>query len=98
MQFLEERRDEAKALYDKQRNLCVSLLSKTKRNYFSQIDTAVSDRKFWKTVSPLFSEKTFNRESVILKENTETVTDNYKLAETFNMFFINLVQNLDINN
>ena len=44
-----------------------------------------------------FFGESFNRESIILKENNETVTDNYKLAEKFDKLFSNVVQNLDIN-
>ena len=91
--FLQERADEEKALYNKQKDLCLSLLRKTMRNYFRQLNTnTVSDsRTFWKTVSPLFSEKAFHSESIALKENNEIVT-----SETLNKFFNNAVENLGI--
>ena len=91
--FLQERADEEKALYNKQKDLCRSLLRKTMRNYFRQLSTnTVSDsRTFWKTVSPLFSEKAFHSESIALKENNEIVT-----SETLNKFFNNAVKNLGI--
>ena len=91
--FLQERANEEKALYNKQKDLCLSLLRKTMRNYFRQLNTnTVSDsRTFWKTVSPLFSEKAFHSESIALKENNEIVT-----SETLNKFFNNAVKNLGI--
>lgn len=91
--FLQERADEEKALYNKQKDLCLSLLRKTMRNYFRQLNTnTVSDsRTFWKTVSPFFSEKAFHSESIALKENNEIVT-----SETLNKFFNNAVKNLGI--
>ena len=91
--FLQEIADEEKALYNKQKDLCLSLLRKTMRNYFRQLNTnTVSDsRTFWKTVSPLFSEKAFHSESIALKENNEIVT-----SETLNKFFNNAVKNLGI--
>ena len=91
--FLQERADEEKALYNKQKDLCVSLLRRTMRNYFRQLNTnTVSDsRTFWKTVSPLFSEKAFHSESIALKENNEIVT-----SETLTKFFNNAVKNLGI--
>ena len=63
------------------------------RNYFRQLNTnTVSDsRTFWKTVSPLFSEKAFHSESIALKEKNEIVT-----SETLNKFFNNAVKNLGI--
>ena len=49
------RTNDSKHLYDRKRNLCVSLLRKTKRDYFKQLNKVNSDkRKFWQTVSSLF--------------------------------------------
>ena len=83
--FLKEKTEESKSLYNKQRSICVSLLRKAKRNCYTQLDNKIitDNRKFWKEVSPLFSEKTFRKESIILKENGKTIPDNKKLAETF---------------
>ena len=45
--------------YKKQRNFCVNLLKKEKKNYYSNLDLKIFDdnRKFWKNVKPLFSNK-----------------------------------------
>ena len=65
--FLKEKTEESKSLYNKQRNICVSLLRKTTRNYCAQLDNKIVtyDRKFWKVVSPLFSDKAFRKESIL---------------------------------
>ena len=64
-------------------------------------NTVFGGKKFWEIVSPRFSERAFRRESIILKKNDETDTDNYKLAETFNKIFSNvfsnITPNLDVN-
>ena len=39
--FLRERTKESKIAYNKQRNICVSLLRKTKRDYFANLDTKI---------------------------------------------------------
>ena len=59
--FLKTRNEESKRRFNLQRNSCVRLLRKTKRYFFGKLDhRVVSDnRKFWKTVGPLFSEKDF---------------------------------------
>ena len=58
----------------------------------------VSDnRKFWQTISPLFSEKALRKETIILKDSNRTITNNHELVETFNNFFSNITQNLKIN-
>ena len=60
-------------------------------------DKVISDnRKVWQTVSPLFSEKAFRKETILLKDNNRTKANNRELAETFKPFFINITQNLKI--
>ena len=65
---------------------------KTERGYFKQLNNKVvfDNRKFWQTISPLFSEKVFCKETVVLKVNNRTIKDNEELAETFNTFFSNI--------
>ena len=57
--FLKERTDESKKRYALQRHYCVSLLKKTKKNYYDSLNEKdVSDNKtFWKTVKPFLSDK-----------------------------------------
>ena len=57
--FLREKTSEPRIAYNKQRNICVSLLRETKRDFFANLDTKImkGNKKFWKTVNPLFSEK-----------------------------------------
>ena len=57
----------------------------------------VSDnRKFWKTVGPVFSEKTFHKESIILNNNNKSISSNEEIAEMFNKHLNKLLENLDI--
>ena len=46
--FLKTKTEESKQLYNKQRNLCVTLLRKAKRNYFAELDDKIlkDNRKF----------------------------------------------------
>ena len=61
------------------------------------MEVVVSDnRKFWKTVSPLFSEKAFHKESIILNNSNKTISNDEELAEIFNKHFSKIVENLDI--
>ena len=96
--FLKERTSDSKHLYNRQRNLCVSLLRKTKGDYFKQLNNKVisDNNKFWQTISPLFSKKAVRKETVILKDSNRTVTNNRELAETFNTFFSKITQNLKL--
>ena len=69
------------------------MLRKTKRRFFGKIDHKVAsdNRKFWKTVGLLFSEKAFHKESIILNNNSKTISNNEELAETFNKLFSKLL-------
>ena len=88
---MRERTNEMKRLYDKQRNLCVSILRKNKRDYFGNLNKKLLlITKFWKTISSLLYEKAFHRECITLKESNKAIT-NKELAETFNTFVSNIV-------
>ena len=81
--FLKKRRKNLKVFIISKvfiRSISASLLRKTKRNCYAQLDNkiVIDNRKFWKAVSPLFSEKTFRKESIILKEHGKTITNNKK--------------------
>ena len=54
------------------------------------------NRKFWKTVNPLFSEKSYSKESVSLSNKDGLITKNEDLAKTFDIFFSSIVKNLCI--
>ena len=98
--YLRERINEEKSLYNKKRNLCMSILHKNKRVYFGNLNNkiVIDNRKFWKTISPLFFKKAFHRECTTLKESNKTIKNNVELAETFNTFFSKIVPNLNIDN
>ena len=88
--YLRERTNEAKILHNKQRNLCVSILCKNKRDYFGNLNNkiVIDNRKFWKTISSLLSKKSFHRECITFKESNKTITNNAELAEPFNTFLV----------
>ena len=58
--YLRNRSDENRKKYSKQQNYCVSLLRRTKINYYSSLDgkTVIDSKKFWRTVKPFLSDKT----------------------------------------
>ena len=56
--LLKKRTLEARTKYNKQKNICVTLVKKDKRNYCENLDLKGNDnKKFWATVKPLFSNK-----------------------------------------
>ena len=96
--FLKKRTNDSKHLYNRQRNPCISLLRKTKKDNFKLLNNKVisDNKKSWQTISFLFSGKAFHKEIIILKDSNRTITNNHELAETFNTFFSNITQNLKL--
>ena len=91
--------EENKTLYKKQRNFCVSLLRKEKKRYYSNLDVKIleDNRKFWKKVKPLFSGKhKVLEKNIVILEGEKIISDNLEVAEKLNNFFIDAVENLDI--
>ena len=97
-QFLKNRTDENKSRYTKQRNYCVSLLRKTKTQYYSNLDEKnVTDHKaFWKTVQPFLSDKITSKKKIILIEEDEIVSNHKNTVQVLNIFFSNIVGSLNI--
>ena len=75
--FLKHRSDENRRLFQKQRNKCVPLLGKVKKEYFSSLSVnKVKDNKsFWKIVKPFLSSKTISSEKITLIGYDELITD-----------------------
>ena len=81
--FLKNRSNGNRDLFRKQRKLCVSLLRKSKKDYFSNLnEKQITDNKsFWKTVKPFLSNKVQSSEIINLTdENDSLVTDCGKVA------------------
>ena len=57
--------------YKKQRNICVNLLRKSKKQYFNNIDVknVMDNKKFWRTIRPKLSKKCKTTKRIILVEN-----------------------------
>ena len=109
--FLNTKGDIDRKAYNKQRNLCVSLIRREKKNCFNKISTRdITDNKtFWKTVKPLFTDKIQTKSKITLIEkkvvsgvgqgqiaSEKVIPKDQVVAEVFNKFFINIVPNLKI--
>ena len=84
--------------YKRQRNVCTSLLKKTKKEYYGTLNPAVitDNKKFWKAVKPYFSDKVLTSDKIILLDKNEICEDENDVAHTFNDFFSTVVKNLGI--
>ena len=87
------------SLYKKQRNYCVKLLRKEKQIYYNNLDLKVfeNNKLFWKRIKPLFSDKQKGMKSgIVLIDNNVVISDPNCVAEKLNNFFIDAVDNLNI--
>ena len=96
--FLRDKADISREEYKKQRNLCVSLQKKAKKDHFANLDIkSVTDKKkFWQTVKPLFSNKVKAKTVIKLVENDAMIDDESEIAKNFNEYFVNIVRKLGI--
>ena len=96
--FLSDRTETSQKEYKKQRNFCVNLLKKAKKDHFANLDvnSVLDNRKFWQNVKPLFSNKVKAKSTIKLIENDEMVENEIKIAKIFNEYFVNAVKTLGI--
>ena len=68
--FLNTKSDIDRKAFNKQSNLCVSLIRREKKNFFNNINIHhITDNKtFWKTVKPLFTYKIQRKSKITLIE------------------------------
>ena len=93
--FLNDRTEENRNSYALQRNYCVSLLKKTKKEYFGNLNKKnVCDNKtFWKTVKSFLSCKIVSKDQIILVKINEIISEDSDVAQILNSFFSNIVTN-----
>ena len=95
--YLKKRSEQNRLSYVKQRNYCVSLLRKTKKDYYSNVKDIVNNKQFWRTVKNLYS---LTKPSQIRKSlyggRWNSYAQDEQNAELLNIFFSNAVKNLKI--
>ena len=96
--YLRKRSYQNKRLYTKQRNFCVSLLRKTKKKHYANLNhkDIADNKQFWRTVKPLLSDKSKSNEKITLVEDNKIISEDKDNAERLNSFFSNAVKNLKI--
>ena len=66
--------------------------------YFAniKINNIADNKKFWQTVKPLISDKINHRETINLIDNEIILSNDEKIAETFNKYFCNIAKNMSL--
>ena len=72
-------------------------MRQNKKDYFETLDIkSVTDNKmFWKTVAPLFSNKS-KASNKITSENEKLIINNQKCAEVFNNYFDGIIEETSV--
>ena len=96
--FVKDPTDNNKIIYNKHRNYCARLVKKEKRNYYNNLDMTkiIDNKKFWKNIKPLFSEKNINGKKITLLEGEEIISNDVEVAEILNIFFSNITDKVEI--
>ena len=94
--YLKDRTRAARIAYKKQRNVCVSILRKSKKCYNENLDTKniTDNKKFWGIVKAFFSNKARSNTYITLNEDEILIKNEYQIANIFNTFFIEIGPNL----
>ena len=75
----------------------LTFLRKKKKLYESiNIKNVTDNKKFWKTVKPLFSEKHNYHTKINLIEEDDIISNDADVADIMNTFFSSIVENLEI--
>ena len=96
--YIKSRTEDNLKAFKTQGNFCVKLLSKTKSDYYRNLDFGdlADNRKFWRTVKPVFSNEVQTNLSETLLEDGKMITEDLKIAEIFSHYFTNITETLGI--
>ena len=96
--YLKCKSEEARARFKIQRNVCVTLLRKARRNFYENLELGRvnGSNKFWNAVKSVLGNKVTTRRNIFLIENKKVVTSEIELAKTFNKYFVDIVPKLGI--
>ena len=72
--------------------MCISIKKEKKELLFKfKRKNVINNRKFWKTVKPMFSNKFVNSEKIALADDEKIITNNKEIAKVLNNFFSNII-------
>ena len=96
--FLRNPNNTNKLNYTKYRNYCTKLFKKERKKYYSNLDINLitDNKKFWKTVKSLFSDKHVSNNKITLVNGDEIISTDNEVAEPLNSFFTNALNYLNI--
>ena len=84
--------------FRRQRNLCVKLFRTEKRNFYKNLNTSdiTDNKKFWKTVKPVLSDKSRSNSNISLIDNNRMISNDKEVVEAMNDYFISITDSLGL--
>ena len=84
--------------FRRQRNLCVKLFRNEKKNFYKNLNISdiTDNKKFWRTVRPVLSDKGRSNSKITLIENDMIVSNDKEVAETLNDYFVSITDSLGL--
>ena len=95
--YLKSRNEENWVHYRRQQSFCTILLKKTKKFFFNlNMKDLHENKRLWKKIEPFFLNKGLQANNMVLKGKNRLVTDSSIIANTFNNYFINITNILNL--
>ena len=87
-----------KIIYKSHKNYVSRLYKRERKAFYQNLDLRdlLDNRKFWKNVKPLFSNKDICKNKITLVKGNDIITDDIIVAETLNSFFRDAVSSLGV--
>ena len=83
--------------YTKPKNYKVQPNNQCKKDYFERLNPEKDSKPFWKSCKPYFSNKhSLGESKIALSKNGEFLTENNKIAKTFDQFFETVTDSLNL--
>ena len=92
--FLKKKLWRLKRLTTSNATFALVWLKKLRKNTFINLSEITNNKKFWKTVSPLFGNKVKINKKINLIEKNVLVISDVEIAKTFNEYFDEIVPKL----
>ena len=83
--------------YKKQHNYVVKLNNQSKQEHFDSLNPFLDSKPFCKSCKPYFSNKhSFGGSKIALNESGQILTENMKIAKTFNSYFKSVTDSVEL--
>ncbi len=96
--FKDKRDDNKHRLYRQSCNEVVRLRRESINQYFQErCKNGPDNKQFWSTIKPFMTNKGKTNTNIMLRENGEVLTDNQRVCDVFNNYYVNIADGIGEN-